>query len=108
MNIAALAMFMFPFSLADAYGARPQGEPHCKYVLDSLMRTILSQNTTDTNSARAFQGLKAANPTWQQFLDCRDEDCEESIRCGGLAEIKVQRMKTILRTLEAERGELSW
>jgi endonuclease-3 len=93
--------------LAKEYGAKPQGEPHSKFVLDSLVRTILSQNTTDLTSARAFAGLKARNATWEKFLTCSDEDCEESVRCGGLAEIKVQRIKTILRTLKKERGDLS-
>jgi endonuclease-3 len=93
--------------LTKEYGAKPQGKPHSKYVLDSLVRTILSQNTTDLTSARAFAGLKARNATWEEFLVCNDEDCEESVRCGGLAEIKVARIKTILRSLKEERGELS-
>lgn len=38
--------------------------PHT--VLDSLVRTILSQNTTDTTSQRAFSSLKAAFSDWEQ------------------------------------------
>ena len=34
-----------------------------KSILDSLVRTILSQNTTDKTSARAFASLKRALPT---------------------------------------------
>ena len=93
--------------MAEMHGARPQGKPHCKFVLDSVVRTILSQNTTDTTSARAFASLKELNPTWQQYLDCGDAECEESIRVGGLAESKNSRIKAILRTLQDERGELS-
>ena len=33
------------------------------------VRTILSQNTTDVNSIRAFSSLKEAFPTWQSVLD---------------------------------------
>ena len=33
-------------------------------VLDSLVRTILSQNTTDKTSLRAFHKLKGTFPTW--------------------------------------------
>ncbi|CAG9460672.1 unnamed protein product [Pedinophyceae sp. YPF-701] len=76
-------------------------------VLDSLVRTILSQNTTDINSLRAFKQLKKDFPTWDKFLNARDSACEDSIRCGGLAQIKVGRIKHILRTLQAERGALS-
>ena len=35
-------------------------------VLDSLVGTILSQNTTDTNSHRAFGRLKEALPSWEE------------------------------------------
>jgi endonuclease III len=35
-------------------------------VLDSLIGTILSQNTTDNNSRRAFASLKTAFPTWEE------------------------------------------
>ncbi|XP_027167459.1 putative DNA glycosylase At3g47830 isoform X3 [Coffea eugenioides] len=34
-------------------------------VLDGLVSTILSQNTTDVNSQRAFLSLKSAFPTWE-------------------------------------------
>lgn len=34
-------------------------------VLDGLVKTILSQNTTELNSERAFASLKEAFPTWQ-------------------------------------------
>lgn len=34
-------------------------------VLDGLVKTILSQNTTELNSERAFATLKKAFPTWQ-------------------------------------------
>ena len=37
-------------------------------VLDSLVGTILSQNTTDTNSHRAFSRLKEALPSWEEGL----------------------------------------
>jgi endonuclease-3 len=35
-------------------------------VLDGLVTTLLSQNTTDAISRRAFAALKAAFPTWDQ------------------------------------------
>ena len=35
-------------------------------VLDGLVSTILSQNTTDVNSQRAFTSLKSAFPTWEE------------------------------------------
>lgn len=34
-------------------------------VLDGLVRTVLSQNTTEVNAQRAFDSLKSSFPTWQ-------------------------------------------
>lgn len=58
-------------------------------VLDALVRTILSQNTTDKTSMIAFQNLKAVCPTWKSVLAADDSVIEDAIRFGGLAEIKV-------------------
>mmetsp|Transcript_6298 Transcript_6298/g.18067 ORF Transcript_6298/g.18067 Transcript_6298/m.18067 type:complete len:395 (-) Transcript_6298:94-1278(-) len=82
-------------------------DPQQRTVLDSLVRTILSQNTTDTTSKRAFLQLKASFPTWDEVLHAPDGAVEDAIRCGGLAEIKVQRIREILTTVLSERGELS-
>lgn len=41
-------------------------------VLDSLVGTILSQNTTDNNSKRAFASLKRVFPTWEEVSSTRD------------------------------------
>jgi endonuclease III len=41
-------------------------QPHSTTVLDGLVITILSQNTTDAISRRAFASLKAAFPSWDQ------------------------------------------
>lgn len=59
-------------------------------VLDALVRTILSQNTTDKTSMVAFQNLKRACPTWKSVLEADDSVIEDAIRFGGLAEIKVR------------------
>ena len=78
-----------------------------KTVLDSLVGTILSQNTTDTNSHRAFAILKHRFPTWDAVRTAKPTKVEDAIRCGGLAEIKVSRIQVILNTLVEERGECS-
>jgi endonuclease-3 len=65
-------------------------------VLDSLVRTILSQNTTDKLSHAAFLQLKACFPTWRSVLDAAPGAVEEAIKRGGLAEIKTRNIKGIL------------
>lgn len=63
------------------------------------MRTILSQNTTDQTSLRAFTKLKATFPTWRQCLSAPAALVANAIREGGLADIKAGRIHAILRTL---------
>ena len=77
----------------------------CLSVLDSLVRTILSQNTTDATSARAFRSLKIALPTWEEARTTPVGIMEEAIRVGGLAEIKAARIRKILETVRAEALE---
>ena len=71
--------------------------PERKSILDSLVRTILSQNTTDKTSAVAFARLKEGLPTWSQVLDAPEGVAEDLVRCGGLAEVKMERVRAILR-----------
>ena len=71
--------------------------PARKSILDSLVRTILSQNTTDKTSAVAFARLKEGLPTWSSVLDAPEGVAEELVRCGGLAEVKMERVRAILR-----------
>ena len=77
-------------------------------VLDALVRTILSQNTTNSNSSRAMRGLQARF-VGDYAAVCRAPVAEvaASIRCGGLANIKAQRLLAILADLQARHGQLS-
>jgi len=84
-----------------------KGDGFSNSIMDGLVTTILSQNTTNANSTRAFQRLKQTFPTWEQVLKESPTRLEEAIRCGGLAEIKSKRIHGILKTLQAERGSPS-
>ncbi|KPL19885.1 MAG: hypothetical protein AMJ92_01440 [candidate division Zixibacteria bacterium SM23_81] len=64
--------------------------------LSQLIKTILSQNTTDSNSLRAFQNLRERFPTWLQVHNASVQDVAKAIRSGGLAQIKARRIKEIL------------
>jgi endonuclease-3 len=74
--------------------------------LDSLIGTILSQNTSDTNSGRAFESLKRRFPTWDGALKATSRQIASAIRKGGLAEIKSRRIKGILTGLKRSHGSL--
>lgn len=70
-------------------------------LLDVLVQTILSQNTTDTNTRRAFENLRAAFPTWSLVRDAPASAIEDAIRSAGLARTKAPRIRRILRALDA-------
>lgn len=74
--------------------------------IDSLIGTVLSQNTSDINSHRAFADLKARFPTWEQVLLARPRQIATAIRPGGLGDIKSRRIKRILQEIEQDRGRL--
>ncbi len=74
--------------------------------LDELILTILSQHTSDANSDRAFESLKARFNSWEEVRDADPEAIADAIRPGGLARIKAPRIKELLQRLSAERGSL--
>ncbi|WCJ36030.1 DNA glycosylase superfamily protein [Euphorbia peplus] len=75
-------------------------------VLDGLVKTLLSQNTTQTNSHKAFHNLKSAFPAWQDVLAAESKCLENAIRCGGLAPTKARCIKNMLTCLLQKRGKL--
>jgi endonuclease III len=90
--------------LEQAYGS-PRWTPNHD-PLGELVATILSQNTSDVNSDRAYAALRAAFPTWDDVADAHPDDLVTVIRSGGLARLKSQRIQEILHTLKARRGHL--
>ncbi|KAF6159837.1 hypothetical protein GIB67_032921 [Kingdonia uniflora] len=75
-------------------------------VLDGLVEILLSQNTTDLNSKRAFASLKLAFLTWEDVLAADTKYIENAIRCGGLAVTKASCIKNLLSGLLEKRGKL--
>ena len=75
--------------------------------VDELVATVLSQHTSDVNTARAFASLKAAFPTWDAVVDAPTSEVEDSIRSGGLAAQKAPRIQAILCDIERTYGDFS-
>src|SRR5262245_45431285 len=87
--------------LAAAYG-RPRRR--LSDPLDTLVETILSQNTSDRNSLRAFESLKRTFPSWGRLARAHPERVERAIRGGGLARIKSRRLLAVLQAVKAREG----
>lgn len=91
--------------VADLLAAR-FGRPRRRAAdpLDTLVETVLSQNTSDVNSGRAFAALKAAFPTWERAARAPVGSIERAIRPGGLARIKSCRIKIVLAAVKRRVG----
>ncbi len=75
-------------------------------LVGSLVQTMLSQNTTDLNSGRAYLELRERMPTWGEVRRANVRSIEAAIRSGGLARTKARRIKDILAEIEKEVGEI--
>ncbi|MBL7119519.1 MAG: endonuclease III [Dehalococcoidia bacterium] len=90
--------------LRDEYGLRrwqPDQDP-----VSTLVATVLSQNTSDANSKRAFRSLMAAFGDWESVAAANAGEIAQSIRLGGLADVKAKRIKLILEKIREGRGSL--
>jgi endonuclease III len=75
--------------------------------LAELVQTILSQNTSDVNTERAFASLWACFGDWEAILAAPTSAVADAIRVGGLANVKAPRIQAVLASIEQDRGELS-
>jgi endonuclease III len=85
------------------------GEPEweTRYApLEELVGTILSQHTSDLNSGRAFRSLTTTYASWEAVRDAPLDELVETIRSGGLAVVKAQRIQAVLRVLTEDDGRV--
>ncbi len=75
--------------------------------IDTLIATILSQNTNDINSHKAFRNLKKQFPTNENILNASLITIEKTIKIAGLAKQKSRAIKNSLKKIYSDNGELS-
>jgi endonuclease III len=87
----------------------------CPFSASASIRTILSQNTTNNNSARAYASLlerfgpsKANSRAVSLPAVFRADlaDVQDSIRCGGLANVKGKVITGVLKTVYDRNAKL--
>ena len=90
--------------LEESYGVHEarQTDP-----VDLLVMTILSQNTSDTNSLRAFALLQSRFCGYEEVLSAPEEAVADSICTGGLADMKARRIKETLVRIKQDAGCIS-
>jgi endonuclease-3 len=74
--------------------------------VDELISTILSQNTNDRNRDQAFFALKQRFSSWEEVIEAEENEIIDVIRIAGLANQKGPRIKSVLKQIKEERGEL--
>lgn len=72
--------------------------------IDMLIATLLSQNTNDKNSHRAYIQLKKTFPSWGKIAEAPWRKIASAIRTGGMANQKSKRIKKIIRTIGEKYG----
>lgn len=92
--------------LGDRYDRPTWAGPRVDPVSE-LVLTILSQNTADVNSFRAFTALRARYASWPDVLSAPTAELEEVLRPGGLAPTKSRRIQAVLAEVEDATGG-SW
>lgn len=92
--------------LGERYGHPAWAGPRLDAVAE-LVLTILSQNTADTNSFRAFTALRARYAGWDEVLAAPTDELVEVIRPGGLAPTKGPRIQHVLAEVREATGG-SW
>ncbi|MCK5213207.1 MAG: endonuclease III [Dehalococcoidia bacterium] len=75
-------------------------------AVDVLIETVLSQNTADVNSHRAFESLVDQFGSMEGVARAGVQDIESAISASGLSKIKSVRIKSMLESLERENGSL--
>jgi endonuclease-3 len=78
-------------------------------ILDELIFTVLTQNTSDINAEKSFGNLKLVYKSWEEIITSPNHKLEKTIRSGGLAKQKSERIKKILSEIytRLEKFDLS-
>lgn len=84
----------------------PYRSPDLPKPIDMLIATILSQNTNDQNSFKAYQNLRLRFPTWEEVNKARRTSVEKEIKIAGLGFQKSTAIKNLLKELELSTGKL--
>ncbi|HVO74471.1 MAG TPA: hypothetical protein VMT35_10645, partial [Ignavibacteriaceae bacterium] len=92
--------------LAGRFGV-PQKNKKLPDPVDLLIATILSQNTNDRNSYKAFQNLKTGYGKWEIVANLHLNTLKSAIKIAGLGEQKSKTIKKFLSYLIETKGKIS-
>jgi endonuclease-3 len=85
----------------------PEPQASLSDPLDILIGTMLSQNTTDKTSYKAFMNLKNNFKSWDDVMIAPISKIRNAIRVCGLVNQKSASIKSLLKKLKSKYGKLS-
>jgi len=92
--------------LIDKFGIPPKNKSLPDPV-DMLIATILSQNTNDNNSYKAFKNLKVKYPTWEEATKAKRTSIENVIKVAGLGKQKSAAIKNFLTDIQKKQKTIT-
>lgn len=92
--------------LIDYFGIPPKSKK-LPDPLDTIIGTILSQNTNDSNSYRAYRNLKEKFKNWDQLAILKPVQIEKYIRVAGLGMQKSKAIYELLQSLKKKHNRFS-
>lgn len=93
-------------SLIDHFGI-PKKAKKLPDPLDAIIGTILSQNTNDNNSYKAYRNLKDNFKNWDELVLLNPLQIEKYIKVAGLGKQKSKAIYNLLRSLKKNQKRLS-
>ncbi len=92
--------------LIEYFGVPPKAKKNPP-PLDAIIGTILSQNTNDNNSYKAYRNLKDNFNNWDELAEFKASQIEKFIRVAGLGKQKSKAIYEILQSLKNKNKTVS-
>jgi len=92
--------------LIKRYGIPPRPE-ELPAPVDMLIATILSQNTNDNNSFKAYKNLRSRFSSYDEIITAKQSILEKTILSAGLTQQKASAIKNFLKTIHSEKGKIT-
>jgi endonuclease-3 len=106
MKVEKLKIKKINTLLINFYGI-PKRQSPLPDPLDMLIATILSQNTNDQNSYKAYKNLRDIYTTWNEILSVSAQKLERQIKVAGLANQKAAAIKNVILTLSKKDADIN-
>jgi len=94
-------------SLLIKYFGVPQKAKKNPNPLDTIIGTILSQNTNDNNSYKAYSNLKDNFENWNDLAELTPSKIENFIKVAGLGKQKSKAIYELLQSLKKNNKNIS-